>query len=62
MKRTIEFCGAFNGTCALRAKEKPEEALQRIERAIQAALDSKKSLQVTAGIDYGDYQLHDETA
>jgi hypothetical protein len=57
--KRLEFCGAFNGFVTLRKGETVEQALARTERAIQAVVDERKSLDVNIGVDYGDYTLHD---
>lgn len=44
MKRYLDYCGAFNGRIEMRANETQEQARQRAERLMQAALDRCKSL------------------
>jgi predicted RNase H-like HicB family nuclease len=57
MAKRLEYCGSFNGTVTLRKGETPEQALQRVEKAMQTALDARKSLDVNIGVDFGDYTV-----
>lgn len=59
-RRVIEFCGAFNGTAAMRPGETVEEALARIEAAMLAALDARcKRLDVNVGVDCSDHTVRE---
>jgi hypothetical protein len=58
MSRKVEFCGAFNGTITLRDGEILEQALERAQDAMQAALDARcKRLGVVVGVDSCDYTV-----
>ena len=53
--RKVEFCGAFNGTVTLRKGETVEQLYERLQDAIQTALDrSCKRLDCAVGVDMGD--------
>jgi hypothetical protein len=53
----IEFCGAFNGTVTVRKGETTEQALERVESVLQAALDAHcKRLECSVGVDRYDYK------
>lgn len=54
MKRRMEFCGAFSGWVTLRKGETPEQALDRMQDAIQSAIDNRRSLDVNIGVDFGE--------
>ena len=59
--KQIEFCGAFNGTVALRRGEALEHAAQRIQDAMQRVLDAHaKRLNVAIGVDFGEIHIKDE--
>ena len=52
MKRVLDFCGAFNGRMVMRKGETPEEARERAEKYMQAALDRVKSfIEIGVGVD-----------
>lgn len=51
MTRTLVFCGAFNGHIKMRKNETPEQARERAERLMQAAVDRVKALDVGIGVD-----------
>jgi hypothetical protein len=54
----IGFCGAFNGTVTLRDGETVEQALERVESAMLAALDARcKRLDINVGVDSSDYEV-----
>lgn len=57
-KRTLEFCGAFEGRVSLRKGETPEQAAERAQQAIQKAIDDHcKRYDVNLDVDYGDLRL-----
>ena len=52
--RRVAICGAFNASVTLRPHETPEQAAERVERTLQAVLDTyTKRLDVRIGVDYG---------
>ena len=51
----MEFCGSFNGKAALRSGETEEQFGERVQEAMQNALDRCcKRLDVSIGVDFGD--------
>jgi hypothetical protein len=54
-RKVMEFCGAFEGRASMRPGETPEQFAERVEEAMQNALDRCcKRLDVSVGVDFGD--------
>lgn len=57
-RKTLEFCGAFEGRVAIRKGETPEQAAERAQDAIQKAIDDHaKRYDVNLAVDFGDIRV-----
>lgn len=60
-RRTIQFCGAFEGTAKMHRDETPEEALERIENLLANAFGRVRSVDAMPGVDFHDYTVQEES-
>lgn len=58
-RKVMEFCGSFNGKASARPGETDEQFGERVQEAMQNALDRCcKRLDVSIGVDFGD--IHEQ--